>query len=87
MWTQVYTPVLGNILLSALVAAILALIGNTAPVAYGVLGIPIITLASVMGLNDMAISQMVGRQLPIFSFIIPIFFTAPLLARCSGHRQ
>lgn len=37
-------------------AAILALIGNTAPVAYGALGIPIITLAKVTGLDEMALS-------------------------------
>ncbi|MBI5583009.1 MAG: L-lactate permease [Deltaproteobacteria bacterium] len=54
-------------------AAILALIGNTAPVAYGALGIPIITLAKVTGLDEMALSQMVGRQLPIFSLIVPFW--------------
>jgi lactate permease len=56
-----------------LAAAGLALIGNTAPVAYGALGTPIITLAKVTGLNEMALSAMTGRQLPLFSLIIPFW--------------
>jgi lactate permease len=56
-----------------LAAAGLALIGNTAPVAYGALGTPIITLAKVTGLNEMALSSMVGRQLPFFSVIVPFW--------------
>ncbi len=56
-----------------LAAAGLALIGNTAPVAYGALGTPIITLAKVTGLNEMALSSMVGRQLPLFSLIVPFW--------------
>jgi lactate permease len=61
-----------------LYAAGLALIANTSPVAFGGLGIPIITLAKCAGLPGMdqdtammAISQMAGRQLPLFSLIIP----------------
>jgi lactate permease len=56
-----------------LAAAGLALIGNTAPVAYGALGTPIITLAKVTGLNELAVSAMVGRQLPLFSLIVPFW--------------
>jgi lactate permease len=56
-----------------LAAAGLALIGNTAPVAYGALGTPIITLAKVTGLNEMALSAMAGRQLPLFSVIVPFW--------------
>ena len=56
-----------------LAAAGLALIGNTAPVAYGALGTPIITLAKVTGLNEMALSAMAGRQLPLFSLIVPFW--------------
>ena len=52
-------------------AAGLSLIANTAPVAYGALGTPIITLAKVTGLDELKLSQMVGRQLPFFSLIIP----------------
>jgi lactate permease len=57
-------------------AAKLALIGNTAPVAFGSLGIPLITLASVTGLDLHALSAMVGRQLPVFSFIVPFWLVA-----------
>jgi lactate permease len=54
-------------------AAGLALIGNTAPVAYGALGTPIITLAKVTGLNELALSAMAGRQLPFFSLVVPFW--------------
>jgi lactate permease len=56
-----------------LAAAGLALIGNTAPVAYGALGTPIITLAKVTGLPEMQLSAMAGRQLPFFSVIVPFW--------------
>ncbi len=51
----------------------LALIANTAPVAFGSLGIPIITLQQVTGLDAMKVSAMVGRQLPFFSVLIPFW--------------
>jgi lactate permease len=54
-------------------AAKLALIGNTAPVAFGSLGIPITTLASLTGLDVLSLSAMVGRQLPFFSLIVPFW--------------
>jgi len=57
-------------------AAKLALIGNTAPVAFGSLGIPITTLADVTGLDVLALSAMVGRQLPVFSIIVPFWLVA-----------
>jgi lactate permease len=56
-----------------LLAAGLALIGNTAPVAYGALGTPIITLAKVTGLNELHLSAMAGRQLPLFSLMVPFW--------------
>jgi len=56
-----------------LAAAGLALIGNTAPVAFGALGTPVITLASVTGLPVERLSAMVGRQLPFFSVIVPFW--------------
>ena len=52
-----------------LYAAGLCLIVNTAPVAFGAMGIPIIVAGQVSGVETHAISQMVGRQLP---FIVPI---------------
>src|SRR5439155_895464 len=54
----------------------LSLIANTAPVAFGALGTPIIALNSVLGGDDKmlhALSQMVGRQLPFFSLIVPFW--------------
>ncbi len=54
-------------------AAGLSLIGNTAPVAFGALGTPLITLAAVTGLPLDALSAMVGRQLPLFSLLIPFW--------------
>lgn len=58
---------------SPLAASGLALIANTAPVAYGALGTPIITLAKVTGLDEMMLSAMVGRQLPFFSLLVPFW--------------
>jgi lactate permease len=52
-------------------AAGLALLANTAPVAYGALGTPIITLARVTGLDELKLSAMAGRQLPFFSLLVP----------------
>ena len=51
----------------------LALIANTAPVAFGSLGIPITTLAAVTGMDVMQLSKMVGRQLPFFSLLVPFW--------------
>jgi lactate permease len=54
-------------------AAGLALIGNTAPVAFGALASPIIALAKVTNLPLEKLSAMVGRQLPVFSLIVPFW--------------
>jgi lactate permease len=63
---------------SPLYAAGLALLANTSPVAFGSLGIPILTLAKVsclpgmdLGQWEMALGQLAGRQLALFSLIIP----------------
>ena len=56
-----------------LAAAGLSLIANTAPVAYGALGTPIVVLAAVTGLDLQALSSMVGRQLPFFSVLVPFW--------------
>ena len=58
---------------SPLAASGLSLIANTAPVAFGALGTPIITLAKVHNYDVMALSQMVGRQLPFFSLMVPFW--------------
>ena len=56
-----------------LAACGLSLIANTAPVAFGALGTPIIALSKVTGFSELALSQMVGRQLPFFSLIVPFW--------------
>jgi lactate permease len=61
-----------------LLAASLALIGNTAPVAFGSLGIPIVSLAQVTGLPLLELSAMTGRQLPFFSLLIPFWLVAAM---------
>ena len=62
-------------------AAGLSLIGNTAPVAFGALGTPIIALASVTGLPLETLSAMVGRQLPFFSVIVPFWLVWVMAGR------
>ena len=57
-------------------AAKLALIGNTAPVAFGSLGTPLTTLADITHLDLHQLSAMVGRQLPIFSLAVPFWLVA-----------
>jgi lactate permease len=58
---------------SPLAASGLSLIANTAPVAFGALGTPIQGLASVTGLDPYILGAMVGRQLPIFSLLVPFW--------------
>jgi lactate permease len=58
---------------SPLAASGLSLIANTAPVAFGALGTPIIALAGVTGIEIQKLSVMVGRQLPFFSVIVPFW--------------
>jgi lactate permease len=58
---------------SPLAASGLSLIANTAPVAYGALGTPIQGLAQVTGLDPYILGAMVGRQLPLFSLIVPFW--------------
>ena len=59
-----------------LYAAGLCLIVNTAPVAFGAMGIPIIVAGQVSGVDTLEISQMVGRQLPIMVPIVLIWIMA-----------
>src|SRR6185436_9664990 len=62
-------------------AAGLALIGNTAPVAFGALGTPLITLAAVTGLPVEPLSAAAGRILPIFSLIVPFWIVWVMAGR------
>jgi lactate permease len=54
-------------------AAVLCLIANTSPVAYGGLGTPLITLSGVTGLPTESLSVMAGHQLPLLSFLVPVY--------------
>lgn len=56
-----------------LYAAGICLIANTAPVAFGSIGIPITVASQVSGLPEMAISKMVGKTLPLLSLILPFY--------------
>ncbi len=58
---------------SPLAASGLSLIANTAPVAFGALGTPVITLAKVHGYDLMEVTAMIGRQLPLFSLMVPFW--------------
>jgi lactate permease len=62
----------------ALEAAVIALVANTAPVAFGALGTPIITLAKVTGLDEASIAAVAGRQLPLFSLVIPAWMVVAM---------
>lgn len=69
-----------------LYAAGLALIANTAPVAFGAIGIPIITAGKITGLDTMAISQVVGRQLPFLSLFVP-FWLVFIMSGWKGAKE
>jgi lactate permease len=66
-----------------LYAAGICLIANTAPVAFGAIGTPIIIASQISGLPEMAISQMVGRTLPVLSMFVPLY----LVVLMSGFRR
>jgi lactate permease len=66
-----------------LYAAGICLIANTSPVAFGAIGTPIIIASQITGIPEMAISQMVGRTLPVLSFFVPLY----LVVLMSGFRK
>src|SRR5687767_6963596 len=59
-----------------LAASGLSLIADTAPVAFGALGTPIIALSGVTGIDEITLGAMAGRQLPFFSVIVPFWVVA-----------
>lgn len=67
-------------------AAGLCLIANTAPVAFGAMGIPIIVAGQVTGLDTMEISQMAGRQLPFMTMIV-LFWIVAIMDGWRGVRE
>lgn len=67
-------------------AILLSLIADTAPVAFGALGIPIVALAGVTGLDLMRLSAMEGRQLPFLSMLLPAYLVW-IVARGRGLKR
>ena len=65
-----------------LYAAGLCLLANTAPVAFGAIGTPIVVAGQVSGIDDHLIAQVVGRQLPLLSVLVPFW----LVFTMSGRR-
>ncbi len=61
-----------------LYASGICLIANTAPVAFGAIGIPIVVAANVSGLDMMKISAICGRQLPFLSVIVPLWLSVTM---------
>ena len=65
-------------------AAVLNLLANTAPVAFGAIGTPIVTLAQVSGLDQLTLSAMAGRQLPFVSILIPFWLVTTFVLMQGG---
>src|SRR5919205_3153575 len=65
-------------------SAVLNLLANTAPVAWGAIGTPIVTLAAVSGLNEQAVSAMAGRQLPWVSVLVPFWLVTTFVKMEGG---
>lgn len=72
--------------LNPLYAAGLCLIANTAPVAFGALGIPILVAGKTAGIDPFLVGKMAGRQLPLLSVFVP-FFLVWLMDGMKGLRQ
>ncbi len=72
--------------LNPLYAAGLCLIANTAPVAFGALGIPILVAGKTAGIDPFLIGKMAGRQLPLLSMFVP-FFLVWLMDGFKGVRE
>jgi lactate permease len=65
-------------------SAVLNLLANTAPVAWGAIGTPIVTLAAVSGLNQLKLSTMAGHQLPFVSVLVPFWLVATFVLMEGG---
>src|SRR6202521_5016864 len=78
--------ILASLGFEPVMAAVLALLANTAPVAFGSIGIPVVTLGGLVApilhkdvtATTLALSAMVGRQLPLFSILIPAYLIVVL---------
>src|SRR6478672_12899548 len=65
-------------------SAVLNLLANTAPVAWGAIGTPIVTLAAVSGLDQVTLSSMAGHQLPFVSILVPFWLVAAFVKMEGG---
>jgi lactate permease len=65
-------------------SAVLNLLANTAPVAWGAIGTPIVTLAAASGLDQVTLSSMAGRQLPFVSILVPFWLVATFVRMEGG---
>ncbi|HXX83646.1 MAG TPA: L-lactate permease [Casimicrobiaceae bacterium] len=65
-------------------SAVLNLLANTAPVAWGAIGTPIVTLAAVSGLDQLTLSAMAGRQLPFVSILVPFWLVTAFVKMEGG---
>jgi lactate permease len=65
-------------------SAVLNLLANTAPVAWGAIGTPIVTLAAVSGLDQVTLSAMAGKQLPWVSIMVPFWLVATFVKMEGG---
>ncbi len=65
-------------------SAVLNLLANTAPVAWGAIGTPIVTLAAVTGLDQLTLSHMAGRQLPFASVLVPFWLVTTFVLMEGG---
>ncbi len=65
-------------------SAVLNLLANTAPVAWGAIGTPIVTLAQVSGLDQVTLSAMAGHQLPFASFLVPFWLVVTFVKMEGG---
>lgn len=65
-------------------SAVLNLLANTAPVAWGAIGTPIVTLAAVSGLDQVTLSSMAGHQLPFVSILVPFWLIATFVKMEGG---
>src|SRR6266436_5759817 len=65
-------------------SAVLNLLANTAPVAWGAIGTPIVTLAAVSGLDQVTLSTMAGHQLPWVSILVPFWLVVTFVKMEGG---
>src|SRR5664280_1340467 len=66
-------------------SAVLNLLANTAPVAWGAIGTPIVTLAAVSGLDEVTLSAMAGHQIPFVSILVPFWLVSTFVFMEGGR--